>query len=51
MLSFKESLDVQESFKHLEFWYEENVSLITKFTLSICALIQSWFIPYKRATI
>ena len=41
MLSFKESLDVQESFKHLEFWYEENVSLITKFTLLICALIQS----------
>ena len=25
--SFKESQDVQESFKHLEAWYDENVRL------------------------
>ena len=27
-LSLKESQDVQESFKHLEFWYDDNVSMV-----------------------
>jgi len=29
-LSFKEAEDVQECFKHLEAWYDENVSLKMK---------------------
>ncbi|CAH3039548.1 unnamed protein product [Pocillopora meandrina] len=29
---YTESLDVQESFKHLEFWYEENVEFVCRCT-------------------